>query len=136
MGHGNPANENLNDYQTREQRKQRFLFHSTDSHFYIETLSGKLLMPNEFCAHRKYGQIDQYFLLKRHGQIYVSQTIKMCENGFMFSISKSTGNIYDNFHEIERNIFEAEFIDVETFISYTEKSIQKNFQTFTISLTV
>lgn len=123
------------NYQIQEQRRQRFLFRSTDKMFYIDTLDGGMLLSNEFVAHRNINKIDEYFLLKRSGVIYVSMTLKLKDNS-LFILYKESGNIYDNFARIESKVWNSEIYDLQAFIENANKTIQENFKHFTINLTI
>lgn len=132
MGH----NDNFiqQEYQVREQRKQRFLSKSTDTHFYLETFDGGMICPNSFGVHTENNSSDIYFIIYRSGSIYMSMTIIIGKDGRLFSMKEAHGNIYDDWQDIEQMIRNTELFEIDHFIQNFNKVVNDKFAPFQISI--
>jgi hypothetical protein len=125
------------NYQNRDERKFRFELRSTPEKFYLETMDGGFLYPNEFVSYIEFREFDSFFAFKRHGERCVIYTIIFSKTDVChFSVTKQIGNIYDLWATIERNAANADFFDLETFTTNAEKRIRNFFGTFTISFNI
>lgn len=119
------------DFQTRQNRQNRFLKNSTKDAFLVETMAGAFLFPNEFCTLKSDLFQDVYFCFRREDITrFKGLTFSINRRGFGFSVYFLQGEIFDFYQEIESKTFNAEFIQLKNFEDQMNKSLKSIFQQY------
>jgi len=122
-------NFRVNTYQDRANRRARFLAKSSQEKFYLED-GAAFLCPNTFCAVKEITKgVFSYFTIKRSGESFDS--FRVISGNEIFSISKFSGIIYDNFSFIAQHITgNVEYIDPLVFKETMRATLQNQFKDF------
>ena len=124
--------EQTNDYNSRDQKRARFLHNSKPEMFYVECFNGGLLFPNHVLAHRFDGVCDSYYEIKRdavNAERFTGRHIRVSQTGDFFSVANLSGYIWDWWHDIEANCTgpKVQYLDPEKFNQNANDQIRRIF---------